>query len=217
MTFFFSFLFIFILAALLTLISVYIELSEIFDFHSLFSSESSYFYILFIRFVHYFITIKICFFIFIFDKKYDMYYVIYFCLLLLHWILFDECFLSKIEHEYSATYKGEETGTKKTNLIHPHLDILFKENTDWFILFQAIMMTVNITYILIFRFTPSSFDILSKTPFGRSPVFHTNFPSLRSGESLKYRILFTTVLIGTMSYLMLKDRIFRHVLLYDNI
>jgi hypothetical protein len=265
MSVFLSLFFIFILAAILTFISVYIdsfnrgcteatneifgmqcrkiELSEIFDFPSLFSNESVYFYILLIRFIHYFITVIICFFIFIFDKKYDIYYVLYFCLLLLHWILFDECFLSKMEHEYSSeiferkhsffpstepspklliqTYNGEGTRSKKSNLIHPHLEILFKENTDWFILFQAIMMIINITYILIFRFTPRSFDIFSNypmNPIGRSPE---NFFSstLRSNEKMnriprnvfhiKYRVLFTSILIATMSYLMLKDRIFQ--------
>ena len=211
-------------------------------------------YVLFIRFIHYAFTIFICFYIFIFndkltfspersvgenkfcenevEAKYDIYYIILFCLLLLHWIFLDECYLSKVENDYYKKTKftflqersagenefcGNEVKAKlryfskrsveenpftvvcegkreipqSTN--HPYLKIFFKENTDWFILFQGIMMAINIFYIICGR------------------IFLKNFKGffilLHKLPQMKYRIIITIVLIGTMSFLMIKDRI----------
>lgn len=202
---------IFIFSFLLTIISVYLT-----EFHSpdtensfftdlaeaqpnpnvIFSTQNAekieFLYVLFIRFIHYAFTIYMCFYIFIFNEKYDIYYFIFFCLLLLHWIFLDECYLSKVENEYykknneninnlPSQYKAISVSSKSQNqsTTHPYLQIFFKENTDWFILFQGIMMAINISYII--------------------------HRSLRM--QFIFRILLTLFLVITMIYLMVKDRI----------
>ena len=156
-------------------------------------------HVLFVRFIHYAFTLFICFFIFIFDKKYDIYYFVVFCLLLLHWIFLDECYLSKVENDYfkknQAGSQTNETSQTKQSISHPYLQIFFKENTDWFILFQGIMMAINISYIIIGR-------ILFEK---RGSLFP--FSTLRSLKNIKYRIFLTIFLLGTMTFLMVKDRV----------
>jgi hypothetical protein len=167
-------------------------------------------HVLFVRFIHYAFTLFICFFIFIFDKKYDIYYFVVFCLLLLHWIFLDECYLSKVENDY---FKKNQTGSltnetpqTKQSISHPYLQIFLKENTDWFILFQGIMMAINISYIIIGRIL---FRWLLRSPRRQiqkgSSLFY--FSTLRSLKNIKYRIFLTIFLLGTMTFLMVKDRV----------
>jgi hypothetical protein len=240
----------------LTLLSVIIEnnltavLSGIsMDLHkrSADTPLSKYLYVLFVRFIHYAITIFICFFVFIFDKKYDIIYILFICTLLLHWIFLDECYLSKVEYDY---YKDEneikrlenqrsgdthsEPGSQKeqkTNLIHPYLQIFFKENTDYFILFQGIMTAFNILYIY-FRnqkiettyddmngmfnslFLLNIKNILNTDILAllTSFLYFKDSPKRSGGKfnelfSINLRLLFSLFLIVTMAYLMLKERL----------
>ena len=60
----------------------------------------------------------------------------------------ENTFVNKDKKSLEKGYQKKE----KTNLIHPYLQILFKENTDKFILFQGIMMSLNILYINYFRY-----------------------------------------------------------------
>jgi len=114
-----------------------------------------------VRFFHYLITLFLCGYLFLFDSKFDYLYVLFFCFLLLHWMVFDKCFLSsyefdlikqnnKTEHEQKKQnnkIKDKEELHKPVSITHPHLDIFFGKKTDWFILFQGSMMTITITVI----------------------------------------------------------------------
>ena len=107
-----------------------------------------------IRWIHYFTFFAGSFYIFIFTSAYDLWYVVYFVLLALHWKLFkNECILSYWEKKIlRPDYKMGETPKE-----HPFMDMIFpgwviKLVTNMlFFMFGFIVLRLFITYSLKFR------------------------------------------------------------------
>lgn len=165
--------------------------------------------IVMVRFFHYIITLFYCFYIFLFDEFYDGIYVFFYIGILLHWIWFDSCILSKMEYdiirgdnkeadqtekensvkqEKQKKQETHEKHEKKESIIHPHLDIFFQNNTDYFILFQGIAMAVNLA-VIFWRWRYNNVYKMSKQMFRM----------LKMGGLV--------ILLTTQGYLMLKDRV----------
>jgi len=145
-----------------------------------------------VRFFHYLITLFLCGYLFLFDSKFDYLYVLFFCFLLFHWMVFDKCFLSSYEFDLiKKNHKIKDVENDENNendeshipvsITHPHLDIFFGKKTDWFILFQGIMMIITIT-IIFWRW-----KLFSKHPI--------------------YKLVLWFGLVFLQIFLMVKDRI----------
>ena len=93
--------------------------------------------ILFIRFLHYFITYFSCLYYFIFNKKYDIYYILIYSITIIHWLFTNNgCILSKWEDSY---YKSKNN----------YLKIFVGNNIDIIIIPQICLMTLN--FLLVIR------------------------------------------------------------------
>jgi hypothetical protein len=129
--------------------------------------------ILFIRFVHYFVTFYACLYYFIFNTRYDLYYLCLYSIVILHWVFINDCILSSWEMSY---YSGKQK-LGETPLLNPYLRVFAGNLTDYIILFQGIIMTIN--FILVIN------------------RFNYKY----------YNYLFGATILILQSYLMLKDRI----------
>lgn len=56
--------------------------------------------VLIIRFMHYFVSIILAFYGFIFDEKYDYYYLIFLSFLIIKWLFIKDCILTYLEKRY---------------------------------------------------------------------------------------------------------------------
>jgi hypothetical protein len=101
--------------------------------------------ILFIRFLHYFSTFFFCLYYFIFNTKYDLYYLFLYVMLVLHWLVTNDCILSNWEMKY-YNYK-QKLG--ETPLLHPHFRVFAGNLTDYIVMFQGFLMTIS--FILVIK------------------------------------------------------------------
>lgn len=101
--------------------------------------------ILFVRFLHYFATFYFCLYYFIFNTKYDLYYLCLYAILVLHWLFTNDCVLSNWEMSY---YSDKQT-LGETPLLHPHFRVFAGKLTDYIIMFQGILMTIS--FILVIK------------------------------------------------------------------
>ena len=129
--------------------------------------------ILFIRFLHYFVTFYACLYYFIFNTRYDLYYLCLYSIVILHWGVTNDCVLSSWE----MSYYSDKQKLGETPLLQPHIRVFAGNLTDYIMLFQGIIMTINFV-LVINRF---------------------NYKY--------YNYLFGATILIIQSYLMLKDRI----------
>ncbi len=93
--------------------------------------------ILFIRFLHYFITYFSCLYYFIFNRVYDIYYILIYSITIIHWVFTNNgCILSKWEDSY---YNSKNNYLKV--FVGNHIDII--------IIPQICLMTLN--FLLVIR------------------------------------------------------------------
>jgi len=130
----------------LTIISKFVENIE--PFHSKFCGKDILcptMPILAVRFIHYFATFYFCFYYFIFNTKYDLYYLCIYVLLILHWLVTNDCVLSNWE----MSYYSETQKLGETPLLHPHFRVFVGNFTDYIIMFQGIFMIIS--FILVIK------------------------------------------------------------------
>ena len=101
--------------------------------------------ILAVRFLHYFATFYFCLYYFLFNTKYDLYYLCLYTILVLHWLITNDCVLSNWEMSYYSN--KQELG--KTPLLHPHFRVFAGKLTDYVIMMQGIFMTAS--FILVIK------------------------------------------------------------------
>ena len=180
-----------VLLILSTMFSIFSKYTEnIYPFHDNYRCGESHELcptnrILWVRFLHYMTTFYFVLYYFIFDKKYDFYYIVLYLGLVLHWLITDECLLSKWEMSY---YKEKDVGSlhyqsqSPSTLLHPHVRVFVGSYTDYIILFQGLCMSL-ILFMVILRYAE-------------------NYPKYS-----KYTFIFGWFSIIIMqTYLMLKDR-----------
>lgn len=99
--------------------------------------------ILFIRILHYFIEFFFSTYVFIFPKKYDLYFAIFIFLMTFHWLLLrDECILSVIEKKLEDS--NYITGTS------PYKHI-YRDKCPQFIFYiTSFLLFVNL-FIVLYR------------------------------------------------------------------
>lgn len=144
-TLFQSLLFLFILSFIVSYISKFVENKN--PFYKKFCEKNILcptYSILFIRFLHYFSTFFLCFYYFIFNTKYDLYYLILYTLLVLHWVVTNDCLLSNLE----MSYYSENKTLGDNPLLHPHYRVFAGDYTDYIILIQAILMTMSFLLVI---------------------------------------------------------------------
>jgi hypothetical protein len=92
--------------------------------------------ILCIRFLHYFITYFSCLYYFLFNKVYDIYYILIYSITIIHWLFTNNgCILSKWEDSYYNS---------KNN----YLKIFVGNNIDIIIIPQICLMTLNLLLVI---------------------------------------------------------------------
>ena len=139
---------IFILVAMsliATIVSKYVE--NIKPFYKKYCAKNVLcptFNILFVRFIHYFMSFYFVFYYFIFSSRYDLYYVIFYALLVFHWLLTNDCILSNWEMSYYNTKQS----IGKTPLLHPHFRVFGRDYTDYLVLVQGLLMTYSFVMVL---------------------------------------------------------------------
>lgn len=111
--------------------------------------------ILSVRFLHYFITFLLLAYIPLFNPTYDIYYIILYACIILHWVIFDFCYLSNLE----ISLYEDNVSIGDHTLLHPHLRVFAGDNTDYIVFMQLIVMTLSFLYIL-YRMDPHPFKIL---------------------------------------------------------
>jgi len=111
--------------------------------------------ILSIRFLHYFTILFLVMYIPLFNPIYDIYYIILYACIVLHWIIFDDCFLSNLE----ISLYDDDVSIGEKSLLHPHLRVFARDSTDYIVFFQILFMTLSFLYI-IYRMDPLPFKIL---------------------------------------------------------
>ena len=100
--------------------------------------------ILCVRFLHYFATFYFCLYYFIFNTKYDIYYLCLYVILVLHWLVTNDCVLSNWEMSY---YSKKQT-LGGTPLLHPHFRVFAGDFTDYMIMFQGIFMVASFILVI---------------------------------------------------------------------
>ena len=152
---------IFIISLVVTIISNYVE--NLSPFHKTKCGDGmcpSY-NILFVRFVHYFINFILILYVFFFSKKYDVYYIILYSIIVIHWIVLNDCYLSNLEISlYNDKHdKHDSTEIRTNTLLHPHYRVFVGDNTDYIVLIQILVMT-SIFLIILNRMDNKYFKIL---------------------------------------------------------
>jgi hypothetical protein len=135
--------------------------------------------ILVVRFLHYYSTFFFTLYYFLFNSRYDFYYLFLYALLIFHWLLTNDCVLSNWEMSYYSENQ-DETATSslgESPLLHPHIRVFVGNYTDIVILIQGIVMTIGFIFV-ISRF-----------------------------QFKYYNYLFAATILALQTYLMLKDRI----------
>lgn len=105
--------------------------------------------ILLVRFIHYFTSVFFSGYYFIFNGKYDIYYLILYAGLIIHWLVADDCLLSNWEMAFYHT--GTETdkyNLGETGLLHPHLRVFMGDWTDYLIFIQICLMTASFILVI---------------------------------------------------------------------
>ena len=141
-----SLVILFFLSLTLCFFSKYVE--NIAPFHKKYCEKNKLcptYPILCVRFLHYFTAFYFCFYYFIFNTKYDIYYLFLYTILVLHWLVTNDCLLSSWE----MSYYSEKQTLGETPLLHPHFRVFAGSFTDYLILFQGILMTMS--FILVIR------------------------------------------------------------------
>ena len=145
MSLFYSILILLILSLFITVISKNIE--NFLPFYKKFCDKNILcptFEILFVRFLHYVMSLYFIFYYFLFNTKYDLYYLILYVSLIFHWIITNDCILSNWEMSYYE--KKQEIGKKP--LLHPHFRVFVGNYTDYLVLIQGIIMTFGFILVL---------------------------------------------------------------------
>lgn len=95
-------------------------------------------YIFVIRFVHIFVLIFHISYIFLFDTRYDILYLVYTIFLYGHWSFFNnECILNILEKQHY--------GTETTNI---YLYIVFGDYTDIILMIAAVLSLINLIIVV---------------------------------------------------------------------
>jgi len=111
--------------------------------------------ILLIRYIHYFVNFLLVFYILFFSAKYDIYYIIGYSIIILHWLIFDDCILSNWEMSLYNT----NTTLGENSLLHPHFRVFVGDYTDYIVLVQILIMTIAFVCI-IYRMKNTHFKLL---------------------------------------------------------
>lgn len=114
------------------------------------------FFVLSLRFMHYFVIINLMFYAFIYDKSFDCIYLFYVFLLFIKWLLFKDCILTYLEKKFYH------------NDVIPD-DIIYKNYYMYYIFFDYekiignILLLIGIIsfFIILYRMN-ISYDIKEK-------------------------------------------------------
>jgi len=101
--------------------------------------------ILIVRFIHYFVNFLLVLYLPFFSPKFDLYYLIGYSFIVLHWIILNDCYLSNLE--ISLYDNRSELGSN--SLLHPHFRVFVGDNTDYVVFSQILVMTVSFIYVLM--------------------------------------------------------------------
>jgi len=97
--------------------------------------------VLMIRFVHYFMTFFFVFYYFLFNEKYDFIYLVLYTLLIFHWIVMNDCFLSSLEMLY---YKKKINGM----LSPQYFSIFFGKYTNYLVIIPVVILFIGLIQII---------------------------------------------------------------------
>ena len=111
--------------------------------------------ILTVRFIHYFVNFLLILYVPFFSPKFDLYYIIGYSFIVLHWIILNDCYLSNLE----ISLYGKDTQMGTNSLLHPHYRVFVGDNTDYLVFIQILIMTASFVYVLM-RMKNSSFKLL---------------------------------------------------------
>lgn len=153
---FYSVSLIVVVSLILSFISKIVEMKA--PFHKKYCGEETLcptVSILFVRFVHYITSLFFTLYYFIFNEKYDIYYLCLYVLLILHWLFANDCILSNWE----MYFYNQKSTLGETGLLHPHLRVFVGDSTDYIIFFQIIVMTVGFV-LVIHRFKTPYYGFL---------------------------------------------------------
>jgi hypothetical protein len=137
-----------------------------------------------IRWVHSAIMFFNLFYIFLFDKKYDLIYLILFNFIIVHWIFFkNECALSYLEKKIlDKNYKlGNEIFS------HPFTDILFDHKVMYVVFMIQLATYVYVSYRFFKRTYPRAMLLVVPVSLVMMSISTYNFfvpPSKRSWSSI---------------------------------
>lgn len=168
----YSLLMLCIASFVLALVSKFVENKT--PFHKRFCGKNKLlcptYSILFVRFMHYFSTLYFCFYYFIFNTRYDVYYLCLYTILVLHWLVTNDCLLSNWEMSY---YSSKKT-LGESSLLHPHVRVFAGNLTDYAIIAQGIIMTISFILVLK-RFKFKYYNYL----FGATVLFLQSYLMLK--------------------------------------
>lgn len=144
--------------SLFSSISILVIISLILTFLSTYTKNFSPFYkeycnkkvclsysILFIRFLHYMVSAYLSLYYFIFNTQYDLYYLGIYFVIILHWLVANECVLSYWE----MTHYVDKYKLGQSNRLHPYIRIFAGNFTEWVMVFLYFLMIIN--FILVIK------------------------------------------------------------------